>query len=322
MATWANQSNTTYWWNVSVNDTNGNWANATYHFKTDVYSWSNWSDWWTFDYSLGLPPVLSNPNPANGSTDVPVSTTIWNITIGDPEGNTFNWSIETTPDIGSNSSNDDTNGSKEVTIAGNLSYDTNYTVYVNATDIGSKTWTNETFWFDTEADTVTITWISQIPSNIGINSTGEVTILFNITTNGTAINSSSILVARVVCKEMELIGCVFILAITYKRGVAHVDFCFSNIFLVYLYVLPRLVFFCHIGSINVPYAGEKMLDIWCPVDQRPVGAAIFNSKALGNGYIAGSPLPDAAYFPCPRIVEFFKPMTFIAVVCPYLIRQF
>ncbi|GAH90396.1 unnamed protein product, partial [marine sediment metagenome] len=149
-ATWANQSNTTYWWNISVNDTGNHWTNATYHFKTANYSWSDWSGWWTFEYLVGYPPVFSNPNPANKSTNVPISTTTWNITIEDPEGDTFNWTIETSPDIGSNSSNDAGNGSKEVNITGNLSIGTNYTVYVNATDIGSKTWTNETFWFSTD----------------------------------------------------------------------------------------------------------------------------------------------------------------------------
>ncbi|GAI09466.1 unnamed protein product, partial [marine sediment metagenome] len=45
---------------------------------------------------------------------------------------------------------------------------------------------------------VTITRVSQTPSNIKVNSTGDVTILFNITTATTPINSSSILVVHTI----------------------------------------------------------------------------------------------------------------------------
>ena len=55
VATWANQSDTTYWWTVQVNDTDGNWGNATYHFDTATYSWGDWSNWLTFNYSNDPP---------------------------------------------------------------------------------------------------------------------------------------------------------------------------------------------------------------------------------------------------------------------------
>jgi len=54
-AVWANQSNTKYWWTVSINDTGGDWTNATYHFTTATYSWTNWSTTWTFNYSASAP---------------------------------------------------------------------------------------------------------------------------------------------------------------------------------------------------------------------------------------------------------------------------
>ena len=96
--------------------------------------------------------VLSHENPENGSSDVSPSITIWNITIEDPNGDHFNWSIKVVNKstgyvINTNSSNVTTNGSKEVNITDRLVVSTNYTVYVNTTD--NSTWTNESFWFVT-----------------------------------------------------------------------------------------------------------------------------------------------------------------------------
>ncbi|MBA7705875.1 hypothetical protein ES703_114716 [subsurface metagenome] len=55
-------------------------------------------------------------------------------------------------------------------IAGNLSYDTHYAVFVNATDAGSGRWTNETFWFETEVKYVP-SISNPYPSNgsVGVN---------------------------------------------------------------------------------------------------------------------------------------------------------
>ena len=57
-ATWANQSDTLYFWTVRVNDTDGNWANETFHFRTDTYTWGDWSEWWWFNYSNDGPSGL------------------------------------------------------------------------------------------------------------------------------------------------------------------------------------------------------------------------------------------------------------------------
>ena len=100
--------------------------------------------------------ILKNPNPANKSTDVSIATTNWNITAEDPEGHAFNWSIKVVNKstgyiVSTNSSNADTNGSKKADFSGELTYDTNYTVYVNTTDFNN--WTNESFWFYTEVNT-------------------------------------------------------------------------------------------------------------------------------------------------------------------------
>ncbi len=54
-ATFANESNTTYWWKVCVLNAAGNWTNETYYFTTDDYIWGDWSDWWQFNFSAEEP---------------------------------------------------------------------------------------------------------------------------------------------------------------------------------------------------------------------------------------------------------------------------
>jgi len=125
--------NTTYYWSINVTDSY-TWTNKTYHFTTMV----------------NQTPVFSNENPSNGSTSVSTSTSTLTITINDPEGDTFNWIIETSPDIGNASSNNATNGSKTCSISG-LSASTTYRWYVNATDTASKNWTREWYTFTTAA---------------------------------------------------------------------------------------------------------------------------------------------------------------------------
>jgi len=135
-AVWGNYTNasaynTTYWWSVNVTD-GGLWTNETYHFTTAV----------------NQTPVFSDATPSNGSTSVSTSTSTLTITINDPEGDTFNWSIETSPDIGNAFSNNATNGSKTCSISG-LGASTTYRWYVNATDTASKNWTREWYTFTT-----------------------------------------------------------------------------------------------------------------------------------------------------------------------------
>ena len=165
------------------------------------------------------PITFYSPNPANASTDVSTSTTIWNVTIEDPEGNDFNWSIMTSPYVGQNSSNYSSNGSKQVTLSG-LSYSTTYTIWVNGTDDnGSATTNKSTYTFTTQSssnftaydtlsfgckvdiqgeDTITFTRISQSPDNIRMNqSNNSVYITYNLTTNSTDINESSLFIATV-----------------------------------------------------------------------------------------------------------------------------
>ncbi len=118
------------------------WVNATDSGSGD---WTK--EWFTFTTKLNNPPVLDHENPANGSTDIPVTISSLSVNIEDPEGDSFDWSIETSPDIGSNSGSSENNGTKTCGVSG-LDYDTTYTWFVNATDPdGSGLYTREWFTF-------------------------------------------------------------------------------------------------------------------------------------------------------------------------------
>jgi len=90
--------------------------------------------------------ILSDESPVNGSTNVSMSTSMINVTIKDPDGDTFDWTIQTSPNIGSASATNETNGSKSCSISG-LVYSTTYTWYVNVTD--GTGWTNAMYTFTT-----------------------------------------------------------------------------------------------------------------------------------------------------------------------------
>lgn len=90
--------------------------------------------------------VFGTPSPVNKSVDRP-NKLWWNISISDPDGDTFNWTIQCN-NTQSASANGASNGTKSLYLDV-LEYNMNYTVWVNATDINSKKSTNATFWFET-----------------------------------------------------------------------------------------------------------------------------------------------------------------------------
>jgi len=94
-------------------------------------------------------PIITTPNPTNGSTGVSISTSSLSITIQDPDGDHFNWMITTSPNIGTNSGIGATNGTKTCTITG-LAYSTTYTWAVKAYDEHNY-WTNKSYTFTTAA---------------------------------------------------------------------------------------------------------------------------------------------------------------------------
>lgn len=97
------------------------------------------------------PPIVSNENPANNDLSVPLDINSVSINISDEEDDLFNWSIETSPNIGNKSSNDDSNGVKICNVQG-LKPNTEYIWYVNVTDYnGSGNLTRRKFTFKTES---------------------------------------------------------------------------------------------------------------------------------------------------------------------------
>jgi len=118
-----------------VNTTDGyNWIRETYSFTTKSVQTNH-------------PPVFSEIIPINGATQVPINISSLNVTIEDSDGDSFDWTIETSPNIGNASGFNDLNGPKSCNILG-LNYSTLYTWFVNATD--GRNWLRRSYSFMTE----------------------------------------------------------------------------------------------------------------------------------------------------------------------------
>jgi hypothetical protein len=94
-------------------------------------------------------PILSNEIPANTSTDISTSISLINVTISNADGDTFNWTIETNPNVGGSSDDNASNGSKTCSVSG-LSFSTTYRWYVNVTD--GTNWTRKIYCFTTAVE--------------------------------------------------------------------------------------------------------------------------------------------------------------------------
>jgi hypothetical protein len=120
------------------------WVNATDPTGSGLYT----RKWYTFTTKASQPPVFGSPNPANGSTNNPLSLT-WSISINDPEGDTFSWTIQCSNGQ-VNSGAGATNGTKSLALSG-LAYSTTYKIWVNATDpTGSGLYTRKWYTFTTQ----------------------------------------------------------------------------------------------------------------------------------------------------------------------------
>jgi len=126
---------------------NYSWIVSSFDYEVDVHGfyYTNWSDYWrqgTFSR-----PAVTNPSPANNSLNNILNFN-WSCLINNSDGNNFNWSIECSNGQ-TNSSNNDGNGTKELTLSG-LAYSETYTVWVNATGNKSSILkTSEVFYFST-----------------------------------------------------------------------------------------------------------------------------------------------------------------------------
>ena len=92
------------------------------------------------------PPVQSNEEPVNNSINVNITTPRVSLTIADPDGDHFSWTIQGDY-INSSSGNGQTNGTKIAELQVPLPFDTTVYWYVNATD--GFNWTNATYSFHT-----------------------------------------------------------------------------------------------------------------------------------------------------------------------------
>jgi hypothetical protein len=141
------------------------WVNATDPGGSGIYT----RKWYTFSTKASLPPVFGAPSPTNGSTNNPLSLT-WSISINDPEGDQFSWTIQCSNGQ-TNSGSGSSNGTKSLALSG-LAYSTIYTVWVNATDPspGSGLYTRRWYRFTTLAQNLPPVFGSPSPAN---GSTGQ-----------------------------------------------------------------------------------------------------------------------------------------------------
>jgi len=121
------------------------WVNATDPTGSYLYT-RTWYTFTTQNAPVNNPPVLSNLTPINKSTGVSVGLSSLSITMQDPEGDYFNWTITTLPNIGNSSGTSASNGTKTCSVSG-LAYSTTYTWTVRAYDVHD--WTNQSFSFTT-----------------------------------------------------------------------------------------------------------------------------------------------------------------------------
>jgi hypothetical protein len=100
-----------------------------------------------FTAEANVPPEVSNPEPADTATNVPISTSLLNFTTSDGNADLMDYYISTQPDIGSDSALGVSDGTYSLAVSG-LNYETAYMWWVNVTD--GTDWTNMTFTFTTE----------------------------------------------------------------------------------------------------------------------------------------------------------------------------
>jgi hypothetical protein len=95
------------------------------------------------------PPVITDENPMDASSDVSIDLASVSVLINDTEGDLFNWTVEGVYVIDASGSNE-VNGTKSASLITPLPAGTEIIWYVNTTDYGSSKWNNKTYSFTTE----------------------------------------------------------------------------------------------------------------------------------------------------------------------------
>jgi len=122
------QGDTDYSWHVSVDD-GYDIVDKTFSFRTEAVA-----------------PVISSPSPSDGEMDVSADLSQLSFHLRDYQGDLMDYTVTTSPDIGSGSGNGVGDGTYTVDVSG-LDYLTEYTWYVTATDGVHET--NREFSFKT-----------------------------------------------------------------------------------------------------------------------------------------------------------------------------
>jgi len=213
------------------------WITATYNMMVNSSSGGFLTYGSEVDYG-NASPSISSYRPADGSTVTNITNVNVSVYIADDESDLFNYTIETSPDIGHRYGNLTTNGTKICNVSG-LDYGTTYTVYVNATDpYGSGNWTNITYSFDTIGGLVFYCYDETLP-HMGIdfdieivNSDGTEVYTANNVSNGHNINKSQMPTGE---------DTVFVISnSSYETRVYYIDVTESTFLNLSFYLPPRL----------------------------------------------------------------------------------
>jgi hypothetical protein len=131
--------NKTYWWGVKVTD-GLTWTNETYHFATRPENYR---------------PVISNPVPINGATEILAGDIQLKISVSDRDNDPMNIKFRT--NLSGSWADIDVNVSQPNGTYSQIylfpDYISKYYWSVNCSD--GKTWTNQTYWFITAEEPIT-----------------------------------------------------------------------------------------------------------------------------------------------------------------------
>jgi len=137
--------------NITVYDTLANAPFPRVRTDTPYYS-ERRTNAGVYIPKIGGKCTFSNEYPSNNDYGISVDISTVSVTINEPDGDPIDWTIETVPDIGRTSGKDENSGTKTCSVSG-LTYDTTYTIYVNATD--GTNWKCDAYTFTTAGGSYT-----------------------------------------------------------------------------------------------------------------------------------------------------------------------
>jgi len=117
---------TEYSWHISVSDDKDS-TEENYYFITEA-----------------IEPIITNPTPPNDARNIPLDLSQLSFTVTDYQEDPIDWTVETVPDIGSESALGVGNGVYTIDVSG-IEYNADYVWYVNATD--GENWARKIFQF-------------------------------------------------------------------------------------------------------------------------------------------------------------------------------